>query len=553
MSDDVNNNSIDLKWKQKYFDHLDRSDALEKKLRARVNLAAEGLVALCDFSTSISKKLYKLCKPVRQTAQKDVFAAELPDLIVSLKQALAGLESETRSARDNTIGALRSSVDALINIDSSSTHRRHLRKLKKSLHGDDYDESALVERVMQFSQLLQKILAELNTTTQSPKPSLLGKILPGKLKADPAATANQHLRIDLGDDQSDNDDDAKTAEQLSTVLLHLVSQLDIPDALVGDATALKLRLQQDLDWHDLEEALEPVVELTLATVEWHYSHFGEFLEQINAQLDAVQNFLRAAQSSRNHQHKNHTSLNDSVCQTINDIEESLAQSEHLDELKQSISHKMHSIVTALADYEAAEQRREAELVGELAQLGDKLQEMEQQSNKMRAKLESQKQLARRDSVTQLPNRAAYDERIQFEFARWERYEAPFTLLLGDIDHFKTINDQHGHMAGDKVLKLVAQTLSQTLRETDFAARFGGEEFAILLPNTAADDAMRVAEKLRQAVAACPFHRRGKEVAVTISFGLSEIAPTDRLETLFERVDHALYQAKQQGRNRCCAN
>ena len=108
-------------------------------------------------------------------------------------------------------------------------------------------------------------------------------------------------------------------------------------------------------------------------------------------------------------------------------------------------------------------------------------------------------------------------------------------MLGDIDHFKQINDAYGHLAGNKALRLVIKAL----RETDFIARYGGEEFAIILPSTSGNEAMLAAEKLRQAVAKCPFHRGEEEISVTISFGISETKTGDTIEMLFERTDKAL--------------
>ena len=415
---------------------------------------------------------------------------------------------------------------------------------------------------MHFNNQLQNLLVDLKPNADKKEdPSLLKKIF-SKDKHEPEPNQEQQEQLEAKRQTTAPADYAQTnidrshehsqnIEQIATILLYLLNQLDVPNALKSDAEEIKTHLQQNPDWPELERLLMPIIELTLATIEWHYRQFGGFLEQINSQLDAVQNFLLATQQSRNNQKDNHNKLNETMCEVVNEIEDTINESEELEHLKQTISQKMQGIVVALAAYEEAEHERETQLVNELENLSGKLQEMESQSQEMRAKLESQKQLARHDSVTQLPNRAAYDERIQFEYARWQRYHNSFTLLLADIDLFKKINDVHGHLAGDKVLRLVAKTLKDSLRETDFIARYGGEEFAIILPSTVGDVALHTAEKLRQAIANCPFHRSGEEVDVTVSIGISEPVTGDSIETIFDRADKALYKAKELGRNRCC--
>jgi diguanylate cyclase len=124
------------------------------------------------------------------------------------------------------------------------------------------------------------------------------------------------------------------------------------------------------------------------------------------------------------------------------------------------------------------------------------------------------------------------------------------LAVWDIDFFKHINDTYGHKSGDKALVIIAKLLSKHCRRSDFIARFGGEEFVMLLPATQAQSAALVAEKLRETVENSGFNANGNKVSITMSCGLTEYIDGDTNESIFERADSALYKAKQSGRNKC---
>jgi len=137
-----------------------------------------------------------------------------------------------------------------------------------------------------------------------------------------------------------------------------------------------------------------------------------------------------------------------------------------------------------------------------------------------------------------------------EYARWQRYHEPLSMLVLDIDFFKKVNDQFGHIAGDKVLRSIAQKLTGSVRETDMLARYGGEEFVLIMPATPLQEALVTAEKCRAAVAEMAFHFRDENVPITVSAGVTTFASKDDPLIAFDRADKALYQAKQAGRN-CC--
>lgn len=170
-------------------------------------------------------------------------------------------------------------------------------------------------------------------------------------------------------------------------------------------------------------------------------------------------------------------------------------------------------------------------------------------------------LARRDGLTGLPNRRCADEHLAQEFARHRRSGRPFAVAVIDIDHFKRVNDKHGHSAGDEVLRAVAQSLAAHVRQSDIVARQGGEEFLLLMPETDADGARTVCEKLREAVAVLrvpltpaevdgPGPRPPLAVAVTVSIGVAVCQDNSAdAAALVAAADRALYAAKQGGRNR----
>jgi diguanylate cyclase (GGDEF)-like protein len=160
-------------------------------------------------------------------------------------------------------------------------------------------------------------------------------------------------------------------------------------------------------------------------------------------------------------------------------------------------------------------------------------------------------LSRTDALTGLPNRRHFVESLEREFQRSSRYGSSLGLLVFDIDHFKRVNDTWGHLAGDKVLRDVAGILAYGLRQSDIAARFGGEEFAVLLPETDLEGATLVAERYRLDIAARQFQVDSTSLQLTVSIGIAALPRTkaDDATEFLRRADAALYQAKEAGRNR----
>jgi diguanylate cyclase (GGDEF)-like protein len=163
-------------------------------------------------------------------------------------------------------------------------------------------------------------------------------------------------------------------------------------------------------------------------------------------------------------------------------------------------------------------------------------------------------LASSDSLTELDNRRCFFEKAAAEVERARRYGHPLSLQMLDIDHFKAINDRYGHVAGDHVLMALAEVLRANLRHSDVAARLGGEEFAILLPETNVDEAFAHAERIRQSVARLSVLNGTVSLSLTVSIGVAALGAGDSsIESVLMRADSCLYRAKQEGRNRVCVD
>jgi diguanylate cyclase (GGDEF)-like protein len=188
-------------------------------------------------------------------------------------------------------------------------------------------------------------------------------------------------------------------------------------------------------------------------------------------------------------------------------------------------------------------------------LVEKNRELDRANKELAQRREELLALTRTDALTGLCNRRYFEERLQEEFTRARRYSSSLSMVMLDIDHFKRINDSFGHPFGDEVLRAVARTARSRLREVDLLARYGGEELCAILPETSPEDALRVCERVREAIEELPLEHRAadgsrKPVRCTASLGLATLTPSlASAEDLLRAADDSLYAAKGAGRNR----
>jgi len=198
-----------------------------------------------------------------------------------------------------------------------------------------------------------------------------------------------------------------------------------------------------------------------------------------------------------------------------------------------------------------ERRDEATYNSEIVALTNRqsvmMREDTKKSRALNAAYKAIEELARTDPLTGLANRRTLDETLQREISRAEREAIHLSLIMGDLDHFKSINDEFGHVTGDTVLARVAATFSTTIRPYDLAARYGGEEFVVVLPGTSSADARTVAERIRRNVSQLDIPDCARPI--TISLGVASLCAGEAVGSFVARADTALYKAKTTGRNR----
>jgi diguanylate cyclase len=339
------------------------------------------------------------------------------------------------------------------------------------------------------------------------------------------------------------------AGHVEKTLLDLLAELPLPERHQPQAEALRQRITDGLNFYELVPVLDDFAVLMLAVADMGQREFEGYLKQLNDRLATFQANLKDAHEGYADSMSAARELDTALREQVGGLHSSVVSATELDQLKQVVEGRLNGLLSTMDQYQRQRGDTDQALTERLHTLVERVASMELEAKGFRDHLEEQRQKALTDPLTGLPNRAAWDERLELEIARWQRYGGDLLVAIVDIDHFKRINDNYGHLAGDKVLKIIADELSKRLRKTDFMARFGGEEFTLLIPSTPLAGAEQLLETLRTAIEACPFHFKGERVTITLSAGVSAFVSGERAEVVFERADQALYRAKRAGRNR----
>lgn len=340
-------------------------------------------------------------------------------------------------------------------------------------------------------------------------------------------------------------------QDIKVSLQHLIAQLASMDGYADVADLLKQEIEKISKIAQLSSILEMITNAFVKISDQEHVQFEKFLKTLNTRITRVNDFITQTLYYSESSQKDSKQLNIDFTTNIGEMKSSLSASSTLEDAKVTVFSHMDTITSQLDQFCEKQENNSKALVSQMDKLSEQLKATEDEASRLKDDLAEQRVRAQTDPLTQLPNRYSYNERLTQEYNRWRRYHNPLSLVMGDIDLFKLVNDQHGHGFGDKVLREIASFLSKSVRESDFIARFGGEEFVILLPETGLVDATRAMNKIRSGVSKLEIKDHGQIVPVTMSFGISEFDQGDTAKSVFERADKALYRAKEKGRNLVC--
>ncbi|AFN79664.1 diguanylate cyclase [Stutzerimonas stutzeri DSM 10701] len=600
------------RWKEKYLQALERQEQLEERWEARLDLLRRSLVrssfAVEGGDPAVERCMQQLRAVLREGDLDDGLSALVP----RLESAVLNGERERHERVARLIGELQRLVEQLLALTPPNEVRKSLKRYARqaekraaqaselpALLGELAGLQAQTLAVQDSSEkradgLLQRLFghgqrtlaeqvaeapvpqvaephAETTETVQVvcattrrddfdwsllldqlPMPAALfdepEPAAPQEAEEQPAADAapdEGHYALPMMSEQAYS----AIAEHVQATLFGLLDDLQLPESHGPQAAALRERVERGLNWYELVPVLDDLAVLMRAATSESQREFENYLQSLNERLSTMQDNLSAAHEGVAQSQEAARVLDDELRQHVGGLRHSVLEANDLASLKQAVRTRLDGLLATADAYQQRHSQHESQLGERLQQLVGRVTSLEQAASGLRQRLEEQRQLALVDTLTELPNRAAWDERLEVEVARWQRYGGELLLAVLDVDHFKCINDDFGHLAGDRVLKIIAGELRKRLRKTDFIARFGGEEFALLLPHTPLPEGLRLLDTLRQGIEQCPFHFKGEPVTVTLSGGLGRFAEGETLEQVFERADHALYAAKDAGRNR----
>ncbi len=337
------------------------------------------------------------------------------------------------------------------------------------------------------------------------------------------------------------------------ILVKLLERLTLPEEFSSHVERIRghiLGTSEGGDWNSVLGEIADLVQAIRAQSLKEKQGIEEFLKQLGERLQEVDRQLVQSEVYYDESLQAGEQLDSQVKREITGIGDSVREATDLVQLRETVQSHIDAVMQHMTKHREVEQRRYDEAKQEIAAMNERMKDMEAETEALRTRIDDERSQAKTDALTGVPNRLAWEERLELEIAHRKRFGTPLVLVMWDVDHFKQVNDRFGHKAGDKVLRTLAHVLADNVRETDFVARYGGEEFVQLMTGSSIEECLPVVEKLRSAIEETGFHFRDQSVTITASCGLSEFRDGDTPDQCFERADKALYKAKNAGRNRC---
>lgn len=608
----MKNRKVPVDWKDKYLAALDKEEENQKKQQQLMSLLSRAVLRISLIAAGVDGKLDQQLAGLRSMLSEDRVTRRDLTLVVNALEGQVKRLDVVKSERSKLlVQGFKSLVTQLNALKPTSVAKKQLSSFEKTLKKRTTNIQEYSVLIHEFSQLQKKVL---DSAVKSPasKPFWHSWVPDPSAKNISAAAAvtersedsefpeigngeaddvevvvaeevdenaEDYIKVDSsrpkpifvdqindGLDLSDDKVEPRKArdpkmfaeepsysrlnEHIRDVLSELLDQIEIPPLATENYKAARQQINAGLPWYELIPTLEDITMVVVSAFDLRQQEFEQYLAHLNNRLERTHAFISASQQTQEEGAQASIEFDQSLRNNMSAMRLSIDSATEIDQLKSTVSSSIDQIVIAMDEHKQAEKDREASLTNKLDALVSRVKLMESESEVAEKHLEEQRQKALRDVLTQLPNRGAYEQRLQLEFERWKRYGHRLSLVVCDIDFFKRINDNYGHLAGDKVLRIIAKTLVKRLRTTDFIARYGGEEFVVLMPETNQDKALKVVDGVREAIANCPFHFKDEEVSVTMSFGVTEFFEGDQADVVFARSDKALYAAKEGGRNRC---
>jgi diguanylate cyclase len=553
----------DSTWREKYLNSLDEQEKLEKSFQNELESLRRALVRVTIVAEGQDQQLDDLLNQLREELRGGI-KGDLSNLFTKLDQQAVKFETNKDESALSIREAIHNIIKPLQKFKTSRSSKKTIDDFLSQLPARSKKVRLYPALLEQLSIIQKEVLEQIE---QRPKTGLLDKLLGGKKEQNPEETDSEILNktsADANDTKlvyrkledlkpessisptiTNNSLTAEFITRISEVLTAFLSNLENDIAIKTQAESMRLQIERGLAVDCVIPTLESLRNLVMEAYLAANAAFANYLNSVNLELSEIYSIVGNAVRENQTQTQAGQALEASMIKGMQQLEKQAANATDLAQLKSQVKSQIDHIKQALDNYQ---QSAKFSLGDQLEELSKKIKTLETESEKNRENLETQRRKALSDPLTELPNRQAYNERAITEVQRWQRYNRPLTIAIFDIDNFKKINDNYGHQAGDRVLKVIGRSIVKRLREVDFFCRFGGEEFVALMPETTAEVAIPVLDKIRDAIANAAFNYKEQPLSITLSVGLTEFREKDSLESAFERADQALYKAKQSGRN-----
>ncbi|MFM2485835.1 diguanylate cyclase [Celerinatantimonas yamalensis] len=336
--------------------------------------------------------------------------------------------------------------------------------------------------------------------------------------------------------------DTQQHQRICDELQRMISELDFQTKTNEELNQIRSQLLDGIAPELIPSICQRVIQLMLDGLREERKVTQEYLVSLNADLRQMDKQFDLSVEAAKLIQQRYATQHKSLKRQVVNLGVEIKTVADLDHAKKLLQQRMVQLGLLFKDNEQLETEI-GDLTNRLNDLESQLEQVRKQSEQQEQYVSTQKHQLFIDTLTQIYNRCALDERMELEYKRWRRYGYDLGIAIIDLDHFRTINQQFGYLAGDKALKVIARALQSSLRDTDFLARFGGEEFVILMPNINADDLLLPLDHIRDHVSSLPFRFKQQQVSITASIGATLFRDSDRLLDAFERADQALYEAK----------